>query len=671
MLRIYLRLLWLWAPLAIATPVAKLWTLDEEGYRLLAASLGRATQAGEPFPFTTWEQLSFCRGDLLLVLVAAPLCILTAARWVSMRWLAPLVAAATAVGLLFLYTEAEFYRQVGRFQSIELIVDGILWGWDNSHLAGQFIELGPLVAWGAVALALAVLAWRIGWRDATEVRFTAKASGRLARAQRIAAGIAGAMMVVAAWLVPIETTAWHKSLFRLYVEDYLDLTTWRTSEFASLAPSELEEEYRRLTSAPATATGNDHFGVARGHDVILFVMETGPARCLPADDVWDDLPNVKRLRERAWVAARHHSTYPYTSRAIFSLLTSWYPTNAALDYIERDRDLRLPGLVQSLRREGYATAVYLPAALSFTSDRRLLAALGFQRQLSPEITPVEAEKRHRGQPSWQVQRTLDEAALAAWKRDLEANLSRGRRSVTMFLPQIGHAPWPDVTGQDPKADVTRRGRAIMRLQDAWLGEIMDVLAKYGRLEKTIIVFTADHGLRNRQEYPDLASGALSADSFHVPLVIYAPGAVRESRVIPWVTSHIDVAPSVLELLGVQHGRESEQGGLLWDRRLEERTTFLFAHHYRGSDGYFRRGQFHSWNSELGIGMCNSRLAFDPRHVVTPREAEETRRLLARMSALQDAWVAKWSATLNDARRDVAVEVASRSGETAGAGGGQR
>lgn len=666
-----LRLLWLWAPLAIATPVAKLWTLDEQGYRLLAASLGRAPQASEPFPFTVWEQLSFCRGDLLVVLVVAPLCIIAAARWVSVRWLAPLVAAGTSIGLLFLYTEAEFYRQVGRFQSIELIVDGILWGWDNSHLAGQFIELGPLVAWGIVALGLGVAAWRIGWRAPTEVAFNAKASSRFARTQRILAGIAGPTVVVAAWLVPIETTAWHKSLFRLYVEDYLDMATWRTGEFASLATSDLDSEYRQLTSAPATVKSGDHFAAARGYDVILFVMETGPARCLPVDESWDDLPNVKRLRDQAWVAARHHSTYPYTSRAIFSMLSSWYPTNAALDYLERDPKLQLPGLVQLLRREGYESAVYLPMPLSFASDRRMLAALGFERQVLPDITPAEAEVRHRDEPRWHVQRTLDEAALAAWKRDLDRDLARGRRSVTMFLPQIGHAPWPHVMGQLPDADVTARGRAIMRLQDAWLGEVIDVLAKHGRLEKTIIVFTADHGLRNRQEDRELATGTLSADNFHVPLVIYAPGALSQTRIIPWVTSHIDVAPSLLELLGVQHGRESEQGGLLWDQRLEERTTFLFARHYRGSDGYFRRGQFHTWNSELGVGLRNSRLAFDPAHVVTPSEAEETRQYLARMSALQDAWVAKWSATLDDGPGRTAVEVARRPGEPTGADGGQR
>ena len=73
----------------------------------------------------------------------------------------------------------------------------------------------------------------------------------------------------------------------------------------------------------------------------------------------------------------------------------------------------------------------------------------------------------------------------------------------------------------------------------------------GRLDKTLIVILGDHGLRTRREYPPFHAGTLDDVTFHVPLVLYAPGVVESTVRIPWMTSHIDIAPSVLDLLGIQ------------------------------------------------------------------------------------------------------------------------
>ena len=56
-------------------------------------------------------------------------------------------------------------------------------------------------------------------------------------------------------------------------------------------------------------------------------------------------------------------------------------------------------------------------------------------------------------------------------------------------------------------------------------------------------------------------------------------------------NHIDVAPTVLDLLGVEGGRSYEEGSAIWDSRLQERTTFFFAQSFLGADAYAEHGRF--------------------------------------------------------------------------------
>ena len=171
---------------------------------------------------------------------------------------------------------------------------------------------------------------------------------------------------------------------------------------------------------------------------------------------------------------------------------------------------------------------------------------------------------------------------------------RGERFAGIFLPQIGHAPWADFT--DGKGDLIARGRKLIAMQDAWLGEILDQLAADGRLEKTLIVVVGDHGTRNTMENPDLLPGIVDVHSFHVPLLIYAPTAIEARTEVRYITSHIDIAPSLLDLLGVRIGRDSEQGAPIWDERIKERNTYFLSNHLFGSDGY------HSAEEDIACGI---------------------------------------------------------------------
>ena len=150
----------------------------------------------------------------------------------------------------------------------------------------------------------------------------------------------------------------------------------------------------------------------------------------------------------------------------------------------------------------------------------------------------------------------------------------------------------------------------MDIQDAWLDELLDVIAAARRLgSATVVVLTADHGLRTRAEYPELRVGFLSDVMFRVPLMIYAPRAVPAPTVLAAPTSHINLAPTLLALLGSPgRGRpDARHPGLAGDRSSDR--LYLLASAYGGADGFVEGGRFYMHQTLSGAVYANDRLAF--------------------------------------------------------------
>lgn len=81
--------------------------------------------------------------------------------------------------------------------------------------------------------------------------------------------------------------------------------------------------------------------------------------------------------------------------------------------------------------------------------------------------------------------------------------------------------------------------------DRQLGKMIDQLEALGELENTVIIVTADNGMA----FP-YAKANLQEFGIHVPLVICGPG-IRSGQISNDLISHVDLAPTILDLAGVQ------------------------------------------------------------------------------------------------------------------------
>jgi arylsulfatase A-like enzyme len=99
----------------------------------------------------------------------------------------------------------------------------------------------------------------------------------------------------------------------------------------------------------------------------------------------------------------------------------------------------------------------------------------------------------------------------------------------------------------------------IRAVDAQLNHLLAELDRLGMNDKTIVVFTADHGemggahgLRGKGPYA-------YEESIHIPMHIVHPD-VRGGQSTKALTSHIDLAPSLLAMAGVNATRAGELAG---------------------------------------------------------------------------------------------------------------
>lgn len=91
--------------------------------------------------------------------------------------------------------------------------------------------------------------------------------------------------------------------------------------------------------------------------------------------------------------------------------------------------------------------------------------------------------------------------------------------------------------------------ALMSEVDHHVGRLLAWLDETGQRERTLVVFTADHGeyLGDHGLYGKMG---LHPQAFHIPLIVAAPGAAARGQVVEAFTESVDVMPTVLAALGL-------------------------------------------------------------------------------------------------------------------------
>jgi len=121
-----------------------------------------------------------------------------------------------------------------------------------------------------------------------------------------------------------------------------------------------------------------------------------------------------------------------------------------------------------------------------------------------------------------------------------------KKEVASSQSERGYRPPENYNGRKVKAAYY----AMVELIDTALGKVMDALEESGQLDKTLIVFTSDHG-ELLGDHGLLYKGCRFFEGLtHVPLILSNPGRFQAGLCAEGLTELIDIAPTILEAAGL-------------------------------------------------------------------------------------------------------------------------
>jgi arylsulfatase A-like enzyme/Flp pilus assembly protein TadD len=245
-------------------------------------------------------------------------------------------------------------------------------------------------------------------------------------------------------------------------------------------------------------------------------------------------PNVDRLAREGARFARCTTCSPITLPSHSSIMTGLYPYvhGARQNGSGRLAQANLT-LAEALREAGYRTQA---TVASFVLNQQFGIGQGFEvyHDVVPAVAgnPLNAERKGNevGDDALQMLETLAGQRFFLW--------------VHFYDP---HFPYESTRVRDVESPLAYEDE--IRLMDTQIGRLLDKLHQLGREHDTLVVAVADHG-EGLGQHDELMHGYfLYQTTLHTPLIFRCPGVIPAGQTVASPVCTIDVAPTILDLLG--------------------------------------------------------------------------------------------------------------------------
>ena len=286
-------------------------------------------------------------------------------------------------------------------------------------------------------------------------------------------------------------------------------------------------------------------------NVVLIVLESISTRSLdPAPTPMPFLDELGRSANGVRFDA-HYTHWAQTIKAAFNIWCSElpHPDYPPITYI--NPAIPCVSLTEAVKGAGYDTAILTSADFAFDSQIRFLKHRQIDFMADRNDMPG-----HEGawENAWGIDERVTARAVLDWIEKQRAAHPE-RPFFATYNMAAGHHPYEypgSPSGQWLDRDrETAAQRATLRFVDDRLREIVDGLARLKLRESTLVAIVSDHGPGSgRAGMGRIRDASIYEGSVHVPLVLSGPQLISAHGSVTLPTGHIDLAPTVLGLLGI-------------------------------------------------------------------------------------------------------------------------
>lgn len=296
-------------------------------------------------------------------------------------------------------------------------------------------------------------------------------------------------------------------------------------------------------------------------NIILITIDTLRADRLSIYGSDVQTPHLDRVAEQGVLFSNASTTVPFTLPAHASILTGTYPPfHGVRENVGYFLGETSTTLAERLQVVGFETAGFVSA---FVLDSRWGIARGFDHYYD-DFDLGAFENPNLGSVQRPGAETI--AAAQSWLDERESRAT-GDRPFFLWLhlydPHDPYTPPEPFRSQYPR----RPYDAEVAYTDALVGGFVEDLRTRGVLDRSVLVLTSDHG-EGLGEHGEAFHGYFVYDStVHVPLIVRTPGSAASARTVLERTvddavSHVDIAPTVLDLIGQELAPELQGRSLL-------------------------------------------------------------------------------------------------------------
>ena len=267
------------------------------------------------------------------------------------------------------------------------------------------------------------------------------------------------------------------------------------------------------------------------HDTGRYIQPYGHAVATPC---------LQKLAEEGVLFRQNFSVSPTCSPSRAALLTGCYPhENGMTGLAHRGYSLNDYGqhIIHTLRREGYVSVLAgVQHIASATAEEEAWQIIGYDTCIND------------GQHEQRVASFLERPPKSPFF------LSVGFHETHRKFPAVQDSaenpnyclppsPLPDTP--ETREDMARY-KASARELDRKMGVVLDALEQSGSADNTLVICTTDHGIA----FPRMKCN-LHDSGIGTMLIMRGPGGFAAGRVIDCMTSHLDIFPTVCDLLQVE------------------------------------------------------------------------------------------------------------------------
>ncbi len=309
----------------------------------------------------------------------------------------------------------------------------------------------------------------------------------------------------------------------------------------------------------------------RRNVVFIHLESVGARSTTPYNPDLATTPFLDKLADESLLVDRAYTTIPHTSKAITSLNCGIYP-HPETDIYESEPDgVPVKCLPELLGEEGYKSVTFQSAIGKFEDRPQLVENFGYDKFIGLEDLDTKG---------------FEKAGYLGYEDDILLKPSRewlvGNGKKPFVASYIGITPHheylaPKRYGREPlaKEDVMNRYLNAVRYDDFWVRNLIRQYKDLGLYENTIFVIYGDHGEAFGEHEVKGHDGVPYEEGLRVPLIIHDPSRWSKGKEISPDTpaNHMDIPPTILDLLGYKTRNGSYPGASLLDIP-EDRTLYF-------------------------------------------------------------------------------------------------